>query len=193
MEYTVKLNLFRGKKSYNENMVLQSEMNQITLSPYNGLEWNNFMKYVANAGYTDGEVIGVFEIKHTEKPHANGKEGEISIITTHDKEVDLDSTIGKEISAVVKVAFDTAPKVVLTKEQQELADLKAEMVELRELAANKSTKTPVKEVEKTETIESGNDDLTLWKEKYKKTFNKKAHHSWSVEVIEAKIEAELSK
>ena len=139
MEYAVKINLYRGKKTFDENGKISSEMISMDLPTYKSLEWNNFMKNATIVGYTDGKVISVNEIKYTTVDKPNGKAGEI-VTTTSYEPVDMDSDIVGEISSAVTKAFEPK-RAQLTPQEQEIADLKATVAEL--VSSKKESKPKV--------------------------------------------------
>lgn len=189
MEYAVKLNLYRGKKNFDEDKKLTSEMIAMDLSPYNGLEWNNFMKHASIVGYTSAEVTAVNSIKYTKHPKPEGKEGETITLTTYPS-IDMDEDIVNEIKENVKSAFDTTPKVVLTPEQKEIAELKATV---KNLVDNKKPKEETKKSVKINKTPNTDEELEDARDKYLKVFEKKPNHLMKLENINKAIEAELNK
>ena len=193
--YSVKLRVYRGKKVYdkgaNGEAIVSSPNQYMDLSPYLSMEWNNWLSNATNVGFTDAEVVEVRDIVYTENTKRDGKECEMYITTTYPTVAEGDPIIS-EIKAAVKSAFDTSVKVVLSPEQQKIADMEAEMAEMRALLKDGVTTKkaePKKEVVKEST---GNDDLSALKVRYEEVFNKKPYHSWDSETLQQKIDAKLA-
>jgi len=197
MEYAVKINLYRGKKTFDEHGNISSEMSAMDLPTYKSLEWTNFMKYATIVGYTDGKLISVSEIHYTTKDKPNGKHGEV-VTTTSYEPVKMDSEIVAEIAAVVKEAFEIK-RVALTPEQQEIADLKAIVAGLVDSKPKKAEK-PVKEkaapkaeikVEAPKESDSSN-ELEDARGKYTELYGKKPSHLMKLEGLNKKIAEKLA-
>lgn len=183
--YSVKLRVFRGKKSYDkdkdDNLIVVSPNQLMHLYPYLSMEWNNWMKNATNVGFTDAEVVEVCDIVHTEHTKLDGKEVEPYITSKH-VPVEKGDAIVDEIKAAVKSVFDTSVKVVLSPEQQKIADMEAEMAEMRKLLEGKTTTKKV----------VSNDNLADLKVKYEELFNKKPYHGWDETTLNEKIKAKLA-
>ena len=188
MEYAVKINLYRGKKTFDENGKITSEMGAMDLPTYQSLEWNNFMKHATIVGYTDGKLISVSEIKYTTKDKPNGKPGEV-VTTTSYEPVSLDSEIANEIAAVVKEAFEVK-RVALTPEQQEIADLKAVVAGLVEAKPKKEAKKkpePKVKVEFEAPKDDSSNELEDARAEYTRLYKAKPSHLMKLAGLNKKI------
>jgi len=188
--YSVKLKLFKGEKNYNQDGSLKKGNSQnMDITPYLSMEWLNWMKNATNLGYTDADVIQVSDIVHTEYDKRDGKEVDPYVITTY-QEAKSDDPIINEIKKAVKDAFDTSVKVALTPQEQKIADMEAEMAELKALIRG-NTSTKKVETKKVDDTPNINEELDSARAEYKKVFKKNAHHLWKLETINEKIKAKL--
>ena len=189
--YSVKLRVYRGKKSYdkdaNNNLIVVSPNQTMDLTPYNSMEWNNWIKNASNLGYTDGEVLSVFEIVHTDRTERDGKTVDEYTTTTYDTVVKEGDPIIDEIKASLKSAFvkkmDITPE---TPEQKKIAEMEAEMAELKVMMAGKSKSSTKESTKKVEHSES-NDELNEAKKRFEELYKKPPHHAMKLEGILAKI------
>lgn len=189
-EYSVRLRIFKGKKTFDENLKVTSEHQFVMLTPYGSMESDNYLKNITKVGFTDGEVVKVKEIIYTNIPKPNGKEGEEIIQTTY-KTVDTP----QEIIDAVKKAFDMEVVKVLTKEQQEILDLKADIKEMKEAITGKKTEKKVEPAKEAVKTPAANDDDSSEEEKleaaraeYTKLFGKKPSHLMKLPGMLVKIE-----
>ncbi len=178
-QYSVKLKIFKGRKSYDEKGNMISPNQSVEITPFGGLEWNNYLANISLLGYTGAEVTEVTEISYNKVQDNTKKEGEMKIETTY-KVVEA----SKDILEAVKNAFNKKVEKALTPEQKELADLKAEMKEMRE-AMKSGSKTPAKKVE--DNTPNINEELDAARDKYTKLYEKKPHHLWKLEKINSFI------
>lgn len=169
MIYAIKARLFKGRKNYNENGVITSANQLIDLPITGSLEWRNFMKRVRHAGYTDMEVVKCSSVTY---------ENHRPVLT--------ECEAPEEIVNEIKEAFRNTVKKVLTPEQREIAELKAQMAAMIE--ANKAPKTPAND--DTPDI---NEELEAARDRYKELFGKKPSHLMKLSTLNQKIEEELNK
>ncbi|NQV77083.1 MAG: hypothetical protein HQ490_01860 [Lutibacter sp.] len=165
MRKAVWLRIYKGDEILKkENGQFKNE-NQLVKLIYGTLEWKNYLKGIAYNPYCKVEVEKVLDI-------SNEKQAEIEI----------DADILKE----VKNAFRPEKEIILTPEQIEIAELKAQMAELLGKKSNKPKKEEEEEVlvlNKDEVF-NGTQPLDNLKEKYLEKFkkdvpnNKKNDEEW---------------
>lgn len=111
----VHLRVYVGKElNYNANGNVKNENHKVSLT-HGGVEWRNYMKNLTANGFCAVKVENAFDESY--------------------EKVSFD-----DIEKEVKLAFEGSQEVVLTKEQQEIKELKAQMAEL--LAGQKPTAKP---------------------------------------------------
>lgn len=145
--YSVKLKVYRGKKSYDEHGNMTSANQSMDLSPYLSMEWNKWMENATLVGYTGAEVLKVCDIVHTEHTERDGKKVEPYNITTHEPVKNGDPIVD-EIKVAVKKAFIKTPEIALTPEQQKMADMQAEMDQLKAMIKGGNTAKPASKAPK---------------------------------------------
>lgn len=166
-EYSVKIRVFKGKKSYDENHKLLSANQLVTLTPFNGFDWINFMKHAMNLGHTSAEVVQVQKIVYTSVEDKIRKDAPNKIVTTYE-----DVETPQEITDAVHAAFNPVVKTNLTPEQVELADLKAEMAEMKaSMSGGKKAESPKKD-----NTPNVNEELEVARARYTELYGKKPHH-----------------
>jgi monoamine oxidase len=183
--YSVKLRVYRGEKSYDKSGNVTSPNQSMDLSPYLSMEWINWMKNSRNVGFTDAEVEEVREIVYTEHTKRDEKVVEPYIITTYPVVKEGDNIID-QIKEAVKKAFDNSVKLKLTPEQQELADLKIEMAEMKALLTGGTDADTGGEGGNDDTDEDA--ELEKWRKKFFEVTGQKAHPMSKASTLEKKIE-----
>ncbi len=172
----VQLKVYKGPVNFNEGGQLTSPAQLMKLR-YGIREWDLFLKGIIQMGWTRVDVIKCLD----------GNErlfDEESRVANH-PEV-KDSEIIKTIEAEIKKAMVGKEKV-LTPEQQEIKELKAQMAELVASKKDSPKKTTI-----------GNpvivdEELTTARVKYEKVFGKKSHHKKTLEKLTEEIKVELDK
>lgn len=160
----VHLRVYRGSDlNYTANGKIKNENQSIKIT-HNTVHWADFKKHLHANQYVKVEVEKVLD----------GND--------HTKEL---SDISKFIEEV-EIAFN-GPKIekALTPEQIEIAELKAQL--------NAFMSAGKKESIKNDSKEEIDIELQAARDEYVKVFSKKGHHSWTVEQIKEKIEAETAK
>lgn len=157
----VTLRVFKGKVTFDESGNISS-FNQTMKLHFGRLEWSNFLKSARMLGFSKIEVLNCKEYDN-------------------DRKLVLVETPESVVSDIKKI-FEV-PEKELTPEQKRIKELEERLARI-ELGSN-----PNKEVSKKEEAPKveKDDDLEAARDRYKSIFDKKPHHSWSVEVIEEKI------
>jgi hypothetical protein len=113
-----------ARKSFDENGVLQNE-NGITKLRYGTLEWRNYLKRLRTHGFCDVTAVKMFEDTRSSEDRY--------------KEVDVLEEIALEVTDAIQIE-----KPVLSKEEQRIAKLEAQIEALTK--ASEPKKKEVKEV-----------------------------------------------
>ena len=157
--YSVKLRLFRGKKTYDENRNVSSD-NQLMDAPiYPSFEWDNFIKKFPML-YTGADVVGVKEVVFTSKQNEMEKDGVMIITTSYDEDSVKDSTIA-EIKDIVKGAFSKESVIELTPEQKRIAVLEAKLEALTNPSPKRAKESFISD------SNDEDDDIATLRAKYK--------------------------
>ena len=166
----IKLRAYRGREiNYDANGKIKNENNLISLE-HNTKEWVLFMKNLPLNGYCKVEVEKGF------KQLASGYEP-LTDLDVYKKEV--------------KEAFNPKKEEVLSPEQKQIAELKAQLDSFMKGDKPKETKV-VKNEPKDEKVEEKLDDTVTKEdlvEEYTKLYGKKPFHGWNEEKLSEMIEA----
>ena len=173
--YSVKLRLYRGKKTYDENGNVSSDNQLMDAPTYPSFEWDSFINKFPML-YTGADVVEVKEVVFTSKQNEMEKDGVMIITTSYDKDSVKDQKIIK-IKDIVKGAFSKESPVELTPEQKRIAILEAKI----EALTNPSI-TKLKDNE--------DDDIITLRVKYKELHpeNKDADGKWKERRLGEEIE-----
>lgn len=169
----VKLQVYRGKVTRNENGEIDSE-NQPTKIARPSKEWNLFLQH-APVMYTKVEIIQVTQeiITHGEKT----LHGKIIPTQTHDyKLVETSEEIKAEVAGIFKT------KVVQTPEQKQIAELTKRLNDL-------SGVEPANIEDVKIATNSTNSDLEALRQKYFDLYQEKPSHLMKEKGLKAAIEA----
>lgn len=149
MKKVVYLQVYVGKKLlFEENGKVTNQNQEVTLT-YPTQEWDNYMKHLPSSGFCKVEVTKVLD----EIVEA----GQYSYKLCEDFE---------ELKSIVSKHLNNKVKKPLTKEQKEIAELKAQMAEI---LGKKNEKPTVKEIEtvQVEAVGGIDGDLEDLKAQYK--------------------------
>lgn len=156
------LRVYRGKETYDKDGNINSDSQTFKLA-HGRLEWTHFMKTLSVFGYNKIEILKCLDNSDSKDP----------------KEIDIPQEINKEISDAM-----AGEGKALTPEQQELAAVKEEMAEMKELLKGKTKAAPEKKGDDTPDV---NEELESARESYFELTKEKPHHMWKLSTINTKI------
>lgn len=186
--YAVKLQVFKGKKNYDEKGNITSQTHKMDAPIYDSLEWKNFLKNFLLVGYSDMKVISVSEIIYTKTEKKDSK-GEYDVKTTY-KALDESNEKYIEVVGSVKEALNPQkPKKELTPDQQRIAELEKKL----ELLTNQSKNRNQSEVSKSPALDDDIDDIQNLRDRYIALTGNEPDKRWKEPRLKAEIEAEKSK
>lgn len=168
----VQLRVYKGQVNFDLNGKLTSQ-SQLMKLRYGIREWTLFLKSINQMGWTRVDVIKC--LNGDEKLEKDG-------MFNH-PEIDAPNNIEAEIKAAM-----VGKEKPLTKEQQEIKDLKAQMAKFLDGKKPKGNAPPKIEEPK------GEDDkkLNAARAEYEKVFGKKPHHKKTLEGLTEDINTKLA-
>lgn len=184
--YSVKLRVFKGKKTYDENGNITSQNHTMDAPIYESLEWNNFMKNFTLVGYIDVKVEKVSEIIYTEKKK-EGKEG-VDVSVSYEPLSESDEKFIEVVQAVEKAKKPEEPKAELTAEQKRIAELEAQNAAINaKLDAVLAGQTGSGDGSKTPTTDDDIDDIQELRDKYILLTGEEPDKRWKEKKLKEKI------
>lgn len=147
----VTLRCYEGDElTYDKNGNVKNPNQQVTLV-YNDAHWKRHVGNLPRIGF------GVIEVEEV-------------VDASENVSTEIPQAIIDEVNSII-----AKPEVQLTPEQQRIADLEAQLAELKKLVGGNATAKVV------------DDNLLELRKQFEEKFKKKPHHTWSADVLTAKL------